>query len=72
MAVLHDHEAARDVLHENGEKFAEPLSLFSEKCGLCNASRIHTRKNYSGILVVSTVELGYGHHVANLKKKRDL
>mmetsp|Transcript_1087 Transcript_1087/g.2794 ORF Transcript_1087/g.2794 Transcript_1087/m.2794 type:complete len:324 (-) Transcript_1087:510-1481(-) len=55
-----------DVFHEGREKLSEPFSLFSEERSLGNASRVHAGKDDSGVLVVSSVKFGYGHHVANL------
>ncbi len=44
----------------------EPGALFSEELGLGDASGVHTGEGNSGGLVVSSVQFGDGHHVANL------
>jgi hypothetical protein len=45
---------------------SEPRPLFTEQSSLGNASRVHARKNNSGVFVVFLMQLGNGHHVANL------
>ena len=51
--------------------FSEPSSLFTEKGGLGDATRVHARKNNPSILMVSSVEFRNRHHVANLAKVVD-
>mmetsp|Transcript_1532 Transcript_1532/g.3383 ORF Transcript_1532/g.3383 Transcript_1532/m.3383 type:complete len:305 (+) Transcript_1532:1798-2712(+) len=54
------------VLHEGRENLSEPISLFAEESGLCDTAGVHAGEYNSGILVVSSVQFGDGHHVANL------
>jgi len=49
-----------------GSHLTEPGTLFSEELGLGNASRVHTREGDSRGFVVSSVQFGNGHHIANL------
>jgi len=64
--LLHRNVAAGDVLHEERENVAEPLSLFAEKIGLSNTTRVHAGKYNAGVLVVSSVQFRDCHHVADL------
>mmetsp|Transcript_4137 Transcript_4137/g.11529 ORF Transcript_4137/g.11529 Transcript_4137/m.11529 type:complete len:242 (-) Transcript_4137:796-1521(-) len=64
--LLFTNVTTSDILHEKWEQLSEPLSFLAEQVGLCNATRVHTRENNSGILMVSSVKFRDGHHVAYL------
>ena len=45
---------------------AEPRSLLSKQRGLSNAARVHTAESNSSAFMISSVQFGNGHHIANL------
>ena len=50
---------------------AKPSSFLTEQSSLGNTSWVHAGESNSGIIVVSSVELRYGHHIANLNVERE-
>jgi hypothetical protein len=49
---------------------SEPRSLFTEECSLSNAAWVHAGEDNARILMISSIQFGNCHHVANLTTMR--
>mmetsp|Transcript_12550 Transcript_12550/g.22771 ORF Transcript_12550/g.22771 Transcript_12550/m.22771 type:complete len:239 (+) Transcript_12550:115-831(+) len=61
------HVTTSHVLHEPRKRLAEPRPLLTKELRLGNTTGVHTGKDNSSAVMVSSVKLRYCHHVANLR-----